>query len=199
MYLGLTSAQLRGEDVVRAGVAKYFVESKDLPQMQEDLKTLVTSQEGLSDAELQKSVYTIVDGYAKQVSGEIPNEKLIKNLFNKGSYEEIYKALELDTDNKDFTLKTLKQLDANSPLACKVVYEQVSRHGDITLKDALKSDFRTCAKFMEGIDFFEGVRCLLVDKGDKPNWEFDDVSKVSKEEVEKYFMELPADQELNLD
>jgi 3-hydroxyisobutyryl-CoA hydrolase len=199
MYLGLTSAQLRGQDVVKAGVAKYFVESKDLDQLQQDLRDLVNTQEGLSDAELQKSVYTIVDSYAQPVSGEIPNEKFIKNLFSKGTYEDIYRALELNTDNKDFTLKALKQLDANSPLACKVIFEQISRHQDITLKDALKSDFRTCAKFMDGIDFFEGVRCLLVDKGDKPNWEFDEVSKVTPEEVEKYFMELPADMELKIE
>ena len=34
LYLGLTGARLKGEDVVRAGVANFFVEKANLPSIQ---------------------------------------------------------------------------------------------------------------------------------------------------------------------
>jgi len=43
---------------------------------------------------------------------------------------------------------------------------------------------------MEGSDFFEGVKTVLVDKNHIPNWQFKSLDKVSREEVERYFSPL---------
>lgn len=48
---------------------------------------------------------------------------------------------------------------------------------------------------MEGREFFEGVRCTLIDKNDKPKWTHKSVSEVPKEEVDRYFANLPAQKE----
>ena len=36
---------------------------------------------------------------------------------------------------------------------------------------------------MKETEFFEGVRCLLVDKNDKPKWIYNHVSEISNENV----------------
>lgn len=51
---------------------------------------------------------------------------------------------------------------------------------------------------MEGIDFFEGVRCALVDKGAKPKWSHGRLEDVKKEEVDKYFQPLSSTNSLKL-
>ena len=48
---------------------------------------------------------------------------------------------------------------------------------------------------MEGNDFFEGVRCALIDKKDKPQWSYQKASDVPQSEVDKYFEHL-GDKEL---
>jgi len=197
MYLGLTSAQLRGEDIVKAGIAKYFVESRDLPALQSSIEQLVNNSKNVTQEQLEKEIYEVIAKYDKEVSGQIENEQLINRIFNKDSFQEIYKELELNSQNKEFTLKTLKQIDSNSPLSVRVIYEQIKRHKNLTLKDAFKSDYRTAYRFMNGIDFFEGVRCLLVDKGDKPKWEYEYSHSVPDEVVESYFKEIPQDKELD--
>ena len=196
MYLGLTSAQLRGEDIVKAGIAKYYVESKDLPELQASIQELV-SNGGLTRDQVEKQIYGIVSKYEKNVSGQIPNEALINKIFGQGDFQKVYKELELNNDNKEFTLKTLKQIDSNGPLSTRVIFEQIKRHKNLTLKDAFKSDFRTAYRFMNGVDFFEGVRCLLVDKGDKPQWEFESPHSIPEEVIESYFKEIPQDKELD--
>ena len=49
---------------------------------------------------------------------------------------------------------------------------------------------------MQGSDFFEGVRCTLIDKNDKPNWSFESVEEVPNAEVQRYFEKLPDGLEL---
>ena len=45
---------------------------------------------------------------------------------------------------------------------------------------------------MQGNDFFEGVRCTLVDRNDKPKWTYKSIEDVPREEVEKYFEKTPG-------
>ena len=40
---------------------------------------------------------------------------------------------------------------------------------------------------MEGTEFYEGVRCLLIDKGDTPKWEFKHVLDIEDSVVDSYF------------
>lgn len=51
---------------------------------------------------------------------------------------------------------------------------------------------------MEGEDFFEGVRCKVVEKGGTPNWRYKSIEEVPASEVESYFKELPPEKELRI-
>ena len=50
---------------------------------------------------------------------------------------------------------------------------------------------------MENPDFYEGVRCALVDKKDKPNWRHKSPFDVAQEEIDRYFSKLPENLELH--
>ena len=43
---------------------------------------------------------------------------------------------------------------------------------------------------MDGGEFFEGVRCLLVDRKDTPKWKYEFENAVPQEEVASYFAEF---------
>lgn len=43
---------------------------------------------------------------------------------------------------------------------------------------------------MDGNEFFEGVRCLLVDRKDTPKWQFKSIEDVPDTEVAEYFMHM---------
>ncbi len=47
--------------------------------------------------------------------------------------------------------------------------------------------------FMAGHDFFEGVRALIVDKDNAPQWQPDTLAGVDDAMVESYFAPLGAD------
>ena len=52
---------------------------------------------------------------------------------------------------------------------------------------------------MQDKDFFEGVRCLLVDRKDKAKWKYSSPFEMAESEVEHYFSRLPEDAELRLE
>ncbi len=52
--------------------------------------------------------------------------------------------------------------------------------------------------FMENADFFEGVRCKLVDTKDKPKWQYKSIEEITDSEVDSYFKELAPEKELGI-
>ena len=51
-------------------------------------------------------------------------------------------------------------------------------------------------RFVEGTNLYEGIRCTLIDRSDKPKRTHNKIEEVPKEEVDKYFATLPDDLEL---
>jgi enoyl-CoA hydratase/carnithine racemase len=72
VYLGLTSARITGKDLVRAGVANYFIASEKIEAF---LAELYAVKDG---SHLQKhSIKSLVEKYSDTVSGPIDNLELI--------------------------------------------------------------------------------------------------------------------------
>lgn len=88
---------------------------------------------------------------------------------------------------KDIVKKIGKMLKEQNPLSLRVIFEQIKRGKGQNLKEALVSDFRVIDRFMNGEDFFEGVRTVLVDRGDTPKWQYKAPSDVPQKEVDRYF------------
>jgi enoyl-CoA hydratase len=51
---------------------------------------------------------------------------------------------------------------------------------------------------MAGSEFFEGVRALLIDRDNAPNWQPGSRAEVSEALVNRYFEKLPAQPDLDL-
>lgn len=51
---------------------------------------------------------------------------------------------------------------------------------------------------MEGNDFFEGVRTVLIDKTDTPKWTYKSPNDVPNDEVAKYFTLIKGIPELEI-
>ena len=59
-------------------------------------------------------------------------------------------------------------------------------------------DLRLASTFVDSYDFYEGMRCVFISKGDTPRWSHKSPLEVTDEEVEKYFMKLPIHRELKI-
>ncbi|KAI9895656.1 hypothetical protein PsorP6_018677 [Peronosclerospora sorghi] len=89
------------------------------------------------------------------------------------------------------TLATLKK-------SLKVTLEQMCQGAVKTYAECSQMEYRMDTRIMENPDFFEGVRAVVVDNDRNPKWAKRDITKVTAEEVGKFFEPLDEDQELIL-
>ena len=102
--------------------------------------------------------------------------------------EDIFNAL--FADPSEDAQKWAKAMATKSPTSLKVSLEQLRRGAGKNLDEVLAMEFRLSQAFCADHDFFEGVRALIVDKDNRPNWQPSTHAGVTDERVASYF--LPA-------
>jgi enoyl-CoA hydratase/carnithine racemase len=122
-------------------------------------------------------------------------QKNIRDAFQWRTLEGIMNALSQHSD--DWHQETLAQLHQKSPLSLKVTFQQLIKAGSKSLKECLKMDYDLANHFMQGHDFYEGVRALLVDKDKSPHWSPSTLEGISDEEVRMYFNAVKDDPNKN--
>ncbi|KDD73109.1 2-enoyl-CoA hydratase [Helicosporidium sp. ATCC 50920] len=196
LYLGLTGARLKGAECLRAGIATHYVPSAALPD-------LLRALEGLGRGASSGTVQQVLDTFqAREAVPEAAGfeETLAQSraLFDgAGSLEEIYRRLE-DAQGNAWARSALEMMSKGSPLSQKVTFEQLRRGAGLSLADCLRMEHRMVQNIVRDprSDFVAGVRALLIDKTNSPQWRHASVADVTEAEVEAFFE--PASPPLDL-
>lgn len=118
--------------------------------------------------------------------------KLLSHIF-------LYVFERLKEDNSEWAENTLGMLLKASPTSLKITMSAIQRGATLNLADCLKMEFRlSCAVLNKDSDFYEGVRALLIDKDQKPNWKPKSLDEVTDTYINQIFAKLPEEQELSL-
>ena len=181
IYLALTGNRLASQDAKCAGLVKYIVASESMPKLLEALIAADLS----SDAVAQ--VNACIEQFAKPHDASEVSQlnPLIDICFTQASVELIYQALEkLDNQWASSIAESLKK---KSPLSLKITLAQMHKTKAFSLAECLKMDYDLVGHFMQGSDFYEGVRALLVDKDQNPQWNPSALDLVTEKMVISYF------------
>lgn len=189
LYLALTGNRLKGEDVKRTGIATHFIRASDLAHLEEK----IFKSNDLS----YQSIDKILESICEDVQGEYASEKISKIFQLNRTIEEIIN--ELEADNSEWSNKQLALLSKMSPTSLKITLKQLQLGQCLNLKEAFELEHQLCMRFTSfNSDFLEGVRCVLVDKGDKPKWNPSSLKEIDEKIVNWYFDPLISDTNLNL-
>jgi hypothetical protein len=104
----------------------------------------------------------------------------------------------LEKDGSDWAKQQLKLMTKMSPTSLKVAIKQMDFGARKSLRECLEMEYQLCLRFTSQHDFMEGVRALLIDRGDTPKWKPDSHSKIDDAMIEWYFKPLPEDEKLEL-
>ena len=116
----------------------------------------------------------------------------IDRCFSAESVAEI--EAKLEKHGGDWAGKQLAALRKLSPLAMAITLEQLKRCANRSFEDVMTIEYRMSQACMrEGHDFFEGVRALLVDKDQKPQWNPATFEGVTRGMVEAHFEPVAND------
>ncbi len=182
MWLALTGARLRGADCLALGIATHFVESSRIAALKEALVT-----EPLEQALTRFQT----DPGAAPIAAQRAD---IDRLFAQSSVEAIFAALE--TDGSDWAKAQLDTLKTKSPQTLKVAFRQL-REGVAmrSFSDEMVVEYRIGARVVQRPDFIEGVRAVIVEKDNAPNWSPATLDGVSDAMLDEIFASLPPTEE----
>ena len=94
---------------------------------------------------------------------------------------------------RDWADGVIADLKARSPMSLKVTHRHIRDARALDLRQTLIVDYRLACRFLDGHDFYEGVRAALIDKDGKPMWQPARLEEVTPAMVEDYFAPMGAE------
>ncbi|XP_064397926.1 3-hydroxyisobutyryl-CoA hydrolase, mitochondrial-like [Halichondria panicea] len=204
MYLALTGYRLKARDVTLAGVATHFIPRAQIPTLKEHLSELCSSNGKLPSSNPMTIIKQELDSLHQKFSTEhaqseltlAPHMETINRCFDQPSVEGIVEALE--NEKTEWAKQQLKTLSKMSPTSLKIAHRQLTLGAQLSFAECFKMEYRMSQGCMAGKDFYEGVRAVLVDRDNSPQWTPAILQDVTDEFVDQYFARLPEDKELQL-
>ncbi|MFZ5834335.1 MAG: enoyl-CoA hydratase/isomerase family protein [Pseudomonadota bacterium] len=180
LYLALTGTRISAADALYCGIATAYVPSAQIEALQSAL-----SRGGDTDS--------VIAEFAQNPPDDAPLSQLrarIDRIFSHDSVEEITEALLWEGDQ--WASQTRNSILGKSPISSKVAFRQLREGAKLDFKACMQMEYRLANRFIEGRDFYEGVRATVIDKGQTPNWQPDSLAGISDADVDAYFAPLGA-------
>lgn len=184
--MGVTGTRAGPSDAIEAGLADQFVPEQAWPELIDRLTA--TGDLGA------------IEDFASPPSGGsglFEERSLIDRIFSLPTIPEIADALA--EDGSEFANACLRRISGNSPLsmACALKLIRMQRNSP-TLVRALALEYRYVHRSVEHSDFIEGIRALVIDKDNSPQWRHAGPDCVDASEVDALLSPL-GNLELNLE
>ncbi len=189
LFMALTGCRMNAADAIYLGLANRFVDHAFRDNVLAGLQ-----EADWQDNNLYGVAYGVIQKYREESSGWLPYSKvrehrdLIARLMDQPTLADIFVALErLETDD-EWLLAARKTALGGSPLSAAISYRQLQNARHMSLKEALQSELILSVNTVLRGDFLEGVRSLLVEKDNKPQWQYDRVESVDPEFLNALFV-----------
>ena len=190
MYLGLSGARLKAGDSLTAGVSTHYVPANLVDGLIEEVEKIGPGED------VSFKVSAVLSEFSSALEDEplTTHRGLIDQCFSKDSLDQVLVALHASGD--EWSKLTASKIREKSPTSLKVTFRQLREGGTLDFEACMVMELRLALRFMEDHDFYEGVRAVIVEKDNQPRWLPSNVSEVTNEAVERYFLPL-ADGDLH--
>ncbi|GAA4722443.1 enoyl-CoA hydratase/isomerase family protein [Sphingomonas lutea] len=187
-FLALTGARLDGAECLKLRLATHYIPSDRL----EEAKERIIAQPFRTQA--------VLDELSEE---NVPAARIMDNLaridryFASDRLEDILAALDAGAaDGDKWAAKEAATIRAKSPMACKVSLRllQESPH-QLHFVDEMRMEYGIMIRLIHHPDFREGVRALLIDKDNKPNWQPTNPAVIGDADVAAFFEPLPPEEQ----
>jgi enoyl-CoA hydratase len=183
-YLALTGARIDGADSLALGLATHYIPSAEL----ERLKAALTSEPQRIEAILEEAR---TEPSPAAINAQQPQ---IDTLFASDQLEDILAALA--ADSSEWAQKQLATLRTKSPQTCKVSLRLLAESLRLDdFADEMRMEYRIAVRICRRHDFIEGVRALIIDKDNTPQWNPATPEGVTTDLVDQIFAPLSAGEE----
>ncbi len=186
-YLGLTGARITVDDAKMLGLVTHKIPESVFPDIMQALL-----ETPLYASHAKETVTGILDKFAMPVetSPLMQVREEINATFHHNSVEAILTAIKFT--NSAFLEGVAEVLKRKSPTSLKVTLRALREGLLLDFDGCMKQEFYLTSHFLNNHDFIEGIRALIIEKDQIPNWQPHDLASITDSMVLDYFMEPAA-------
>jgi enoyl-CoA hydratase len=175
VYFALTGLRANAGDALALGLAETFVPSGSVPALAQAL-------------EVEPVKSALARFVAPRPRSALSDEaKAIESCFSQPDRTAILEALhEAEMQGRAFAAPARAAMLEKSPTSQAIALKQMAMGATIDFDEALRMDYRIVSRICRAHDFYEGVRAVIVDKDNRPNW----APEPSRAEIDAYFTSL---------
>lgn len=188
-YLGVTGVTIGAADALYAGLADHYAPLAD----RATLDALLASTPGakLPGALAAYATYATYATYSAGDSTLAAHRDAIDRHFSAGSVPAIVASLK--ADDSEFVQQTLAIIATRSPLMMCVTHELIQRGAELDVAGCLRMERALVRRNFENGEVIEGVRALVIDKDNAPQWKPAALEDVTVEMVKAMFQPVWPD------
>jgi enoyl-CoA hydratase len=183
LYLALTGERASAGDAFAFGLADAFIESRRIGELTAALEDSAPTGQILARFKAPPPASALA-----------ASTTLIERCFAGETIAACLAALEAAAGEGAALAKTaLAAMLAKSPTSQAIALRQMQIGASLSFEEAMGIEFRIVSRICRGFDFYEGVRAVIVDKDNRPQWRPGRAADVNKEDIDTYFAPLGAD------
>lgn len=188
MFLGLTGTRLKRADSVLTGIATHAIPASAVDALVSDLANADLLGKGKEAVEslLRRHSYKGDDAPIAQHLDDIDR------LFEGDDVEAI--LARLDADGGAWAKAQADTLRQKSPTSLCLTAREIREGALLSLPNALRLEYRLVSRILKGHDFYEGVRAVIIDKDNAPQWSPDALAGTTPDLINPYFADMGADE-----
>jgi enoyl-CoA hydratase len=179
-FMVLSGARLDGAECHYLNLATHYVDQAGLEELVDRIMKAPARAQGALGAAARSAP-------AAKIETNLPQ---ITRLFASDRLEDVLAALE--AEESDWARTELATIRSKSPLSCKVSLRLLAQGAHRTsFADEMKAEYALAGRVVRTHDFREGVRALLIDKDNSPQWDPATPEEVTDEMLDVLFAPLP--------
>jgi enoyl-CoA hydratase len=181
-YLALTALRANAGDAVALGLAQAMAPSARMNELAAALE---------SGAPIDSTISQFAA--APPSSALAAQGHLLESCFRLGNAAQIVAALKQAVDaGSEFASAALAAMLGKSPTSQAIALRQMQAGLSLSFEEAMALEFRIVSRICHGHDFYEGVRALIIEKDNQPQWRPAAGEEGSDDAVAAYFAPLGA-------
>ncbi len=187
MFLAMTGQRIRAADCCYLGITQAYVSGERTDDLVDRL---------VSSRRLDHDRITEIVGRHSGDPGAGKIEPLrgdIDRLFAADTLDQLLEGLV--ADGSEWAQGLAASLATKSPMSMRLTFRQMKEGAGLTFDENMATEYRVVNRILEEHDFYEGVRAILLDKDNAPDWQPHSLEDVSDEMVAEHFASL-AENEL---
>ena len=190
-FMAWTGANINGEDAKRVGLINYLVNNDQRPAVIEAI-TLHQWDENTA-ASLDQLLNSFAAASSNFPAGQLEaHDQIICETVTTALASDNPVAAFLAQSDKlsgdKFLDKALSAFKSGTPTTAAIICEQIQRAKTMTLEQMFAMELTIAVQCSRHPDFREGIRALIIEKDNSPNWQYT-MGEVPNEWVAEHFVE----------